>query len=195
VNLDVPRAQRVSMDFSPGKVRGVPWDKALQPIFDAKCASCHDGDATRPGNPSFTVTDMTTGTAQTFVFDLTGKPLPVTVGERMTGAFTASYVSVMGLGELLGDDAVQIQGTPFDYAQPANAKGSKIIEKLNPPQRYPVVDTTVRRYPGKVHPADVGAAELSPDEYYLLGLSIDMGGQFYSRENKDEAAAYAGTQP
>jgi hypothetical protein len=193
VDLDVPRADRVSMDFSPGKVRGVPWDKAIQPILDAKCISCHDGDPAKPGNPSFTVTDMTTGTAQTFVFDLTGKPLAVTVGEKMTGAFTASYISVMGLGEVLGDDAVSISGTPFDFAQGANARGSKIIELLNPPQRYPVVDTSVRRYPGAVHPVDVGGIELAPDEYYLLGLSIDMGGQFYSRENKDEAVAYNST--
>lgn len=190
VDLDVPRPERVSMDFSPAKVRGVPWDKAIQPIFDAKCIACHDGDPAKPGNRSFTVTDTTSGTSQTFVFDLTGKPLPVTVGEKMTGAFTTSYISVMGIGELLGDDAVSISGTPFDFAKAAAARDSTIIEKLNPPQRDPVVDTSVRRYAGAVHPVDVGGTELTPDEYYLLGLSIDMGGQFYSRENKDEAIAY-----
>ena len=195
INLDVPRPQRVSMDFSPAKVRGVPWNKAIQPIFDSKCISCHDGDASKPGNSSFTVTDMTTGTAQTFVFDLRGDKLNVTVGEKMTGAFTASYISVMGLGEILGDDAVSIQGTPFDNAKAANAKESKIIMKLNPPQQYPVVDTSVRRYPGSTHAAMVGGPELTADEYYLLGLSIDMGGQFYSRENKEDAAAYNGTLP
>ncbi len=191
VDLNVPRAQRVSMDFSPAQVRGVPWDKAIQPILDAKCVACHDGDPAKPGNPSFTVTDMTTGTAQTFVFDLTGKPLPVTVGEKMTGAFTASYISVMGIGELLGEDAVSISGTPFAFAKGGAARDSTIIQTLNPPQRDPVVDTTVRRWPGAaVHPVDVGGTELTPDEYYLLGLGIDMGGQFYSRENKDEAIAY-----
>jgi hypothetical protein len=134
---------------------------------------------------------MTTGTAQTFVFDLTGKPLPVTVGEKMTGAFTASYLSVMGIGELLGEDAVSISGTPFAFAKGGAARDSTIIQKLNPPQRDPVVDATVRRWPGAaVHPVDVGGTELTPDEYYLLGLGIDMGGQFYSRENKDEAIAY-----
>jgi hypothetical protein len=191
VDLNVPRALRVSMDFSPTKVRGVPWDKAIQPILDAKCVACHDGDPAKPGNPSFTVTDTTTGTAQTFVFDLTGKPLPVTVGEKMTGAFTASYLSVMGIGELLGEDAVSISGTPFAFAKGGAARDSTIIQKLNPPQRDPVVDATVRRWPGAaVHPVDVGGTELTPDEYYLLGLGIDMGGQFYSRENKDEAIAY-----
>jgi len=35
-----------------------------------------------------------------------------------------------------------------------------------------------------VHPADVGGTALTPDEYYLLILNIDMGAQYYFRENK-----------
>jgi hypothetical protein len=59
---------------------------------------------------------------------------------------------------------------------------------LNPPQRFPS-DKTVRAFPelAKVHPTDVGGQELTADEYYLLILSIDMGGQYFSRENKEEA--------
>ena len=102
VNLDVPRPQRVSTDYSYGKIRGVPWDKAMQPMFDAKCVSCHDGDASKPGNPSYTVIDRTTMSSQTFTFDLRGGKLNVTVGEKMTGDFTESYISIMGLGEMLG---------------------------------------------------------------------------------------------
>ncbi|MBC8131578.1 MAG: hypothetical protein H7X95_01250 [Deltaproteobacteria bacterium] len=183
-NLDVPRATRISTNYTYGNVRGVPWDKALQPIFDAKCISCHDG-VVKPGNPSFTVTDMTSGTSQTFVFDLRGQKINVMVGEMMTGDFTASYLSLMGLGEILGDAVVSITGgTPFNFAVASNAAGSKVIQKLNPPQRFPVVDETVRRFPGAIHPVDVGGTALTPDEYYLLSLSIDMGGQFFSRENK-----------
>jgi hypothetical protein len=65
------------------------------------------------------------------------------------------------------------------------------------------VNTSVRRYGadaknlcqdflptgahiGKVHALDKGVPDLTPDEYYILGLSLDMGGQFFSRENKDE---------
>lgn len=185
VNLDTARPTRLSTTYTYGNVRGVPWDKALQPIFDAKCIACHDGDAAKPGNPSFTVTDMTSGTSQTFVFDLRGQKLPVTVGEMMTGDFTASYLSLMGLGEILGDDVVTISGgMEFDFAVPSDAARSKVIQKLNPPQRFPAVDTAVRRFNGAVHPVDVGGTELTPDEYYLLSLSIDMGGQFYSRENR-----------
>ena len=100
-------------------MRGVPWDLAIQPILTRKCATCHDGDATKSYNPSYTVTDMTTGTSQTFVFDLRGQKLPVTVGEKMTGDYTASYLSLLGLGEILGDDVVSITGTPPNYVVPA----------------------------------------------------------------------------
>ena len=205
VNLDTPRATRTSKTAyvltngvlpagtnaaNPGDndVRGVPWDLAIQPILDAKCATCHNGDASKAYNPSYTVTDMTTGTFQTFVFDLRGQKLAVTVGEKMTGDFTASYLSLMGLGEILGDHVVQITGTPPDYVNAAAAETSKLFtEHLNPPQRYPL-DTNTRLVPGlAIHPVDVGGTELTPDEYYLLELNIDMGGQYFFRENLDEA--------
>jgi hypothetical protein len=200
VNLDVPRAQRISTNYTYGNVRGVPWDTAIQPIFDAKCVSCHDGDATKAGNPTFTVMDNTTGTSQTFTFDLRSQKLDIVVGERMTGAFTASYISVFGLGELLGDDNVTI--TPpngaFNFGHAADAAHSPIVELLNPIQQIPAADPTVHRClasgncadnpTGTVHTTVKGVPDLTPDEYYLLGLSIDMGGQFFSRENKDEAA-------
>jgi hypothetical protein len=201
VNLDVPRPQRVSTTAyqltagaadSPSSLRGIPWDLALQPIFDAKCATCHDGDASKPGNPTYTVTDMTTGTAQTFVFDLRGQKVNVTVGERMTGDFTSSYLSLMGLGEILGEDVVNITGTgkPEGYAEPGSAKDSEFMKKLNPPQRFPSVDLATRALPGGTHAAAVGGPELTADEYYLLILNLDMGGQFFFRENKSGATSY-----
>lgn len=187
VNLDVPRVQRVSTNYTYGNVRGVPWDLAIQPILTAKCASCHNGDASKSYNPSYTVTDMTSGTSQTFVFDLRDQKVDVTVGERMTSNFTASYLSLMGLGEILGDDVVSITGTPPNYVQAASAETSSLITLLNPPQRFPAVDTSVRLVPGAMpHPVDVAGVELTPDEYYILGLNIDMGGQFFFRENLDE---------
>ena len=36
----------------------------------------------------------------------------------------------------------------------------------------------------------MGGTELTPDEYYLLILNIDMGGQFFFRENRDGALGY-----
>jgi hypothetical protein len=203
VNLDVPRAQRITpsaagtYDFSYGNIRGVPWNKAIQPILDAKCVSCHDGDATKPGNKTYTVTDMTTMTSQTFTFDLRGQQLNVVVGEKMTGAYTASYISVMGLGEILGDDVVKITGdySQYGYVSPGSARDSKIIQMLNPTQRFPAPDATVRAFATAPHMTEVGHPEweLTPEEQYRFILNIDMGGQFYFRENKDSAQAYKGS--
>ena len=207
VNLNLPRAQRITpfvagtqnYDFSYGNMRGVPWNKAIQPILDEKCVSCHNGDATAmsngmPVNPTYTVTDMTTMTSQTFTFDLRSQQLNVTVGEKMTGAYTASYISVMGLGEILGDDVVKITGdyNQYGYVSPGSAKDSKIIQMLNPTQRFPAIDATVRAFTTMPHMTDVGHPEweLTPEEQYRFILNIDMGGQFYFRENKDSAQAY-----
>jgi hypothetical protein len=196
VNLDVPRSQRTSTDYSYGNIRGVPWSLAIQPFLTAKCATCHDGDASKPGNPTYTVTDRTTMTSQTFTFNLTGDKLNVIVGEMMTGDFTQSYLSLMGLGEILGEDVVEITGDykQNGYVQAGSAKDSLVIQMLNPPQQFPAVDLNVRKFtdpvtgaPTPVHPTDVGGQGLSAEEYYRLILSIDMGGQYFSRENKSEA--------
>jgi hypothetical protein len=132
-------------------------------------------------------------TSQTFTFDLRGQQLNVVVGERMTGAYTASYISVMGLGEILGEDVVKITGdyNQYGYVSAGSAKDSKIIQMLNPTQRFPA-DATVRAFATAPHMTEVGHPEweLTPDEMYRFILNIDMGGQFYFRENKDSAQAY-----
>ncbi|MDB4981518.1 MAG: hypothetical protein JWM82_2270 [Myxococcales bacterium] len=203
-SYDKPRVERItpyvanttSYDFSYGKIRGVPWNKAIQPILDAKCVSCHDGDATKPGNPSYTITDNTIGVSQTFTFNLKGDQLNVMIGERMTGAYSQSYISVMGLGEIVGDHDVTVTGdgyAQYGYVSAGSAKDSKIVKMLNPPQQFPL-DGTVRAFGASTHLKDVGStAELTPDEYYRLILNIDMGGQFYFRENRDSAASYYAT--
>jgi len=130
---------------------------------------------------------MTSGTMQTFTFDLRGQKLNVTVGEKMTGDFTASYISLAGLGEITGEDVVTITGdqqAAQGYISFGSAATSKVIQMLNPPQRFPSVNTSVRAFPGATHPVDVAGVELTPDEYYLLILNIDMGGQFFFRENR-----------
>ena len=190
LSLGIPRAQRVSTDYSYANIRGVPWDLALQPIFDAKCTGCHNG-VPGPANPTYTVTDMTTMTSFTWTFDLRGQKININVGQRMTGDFTASYISLAGLGMELGEDAVTItdaNGNPLtappSYITPGSAKDSQVIQMLNPPQRYPNVDTNVRFQSGAVHPLDVAGTELTLDEYNMMILNIDMGGQFFFRENR-----------
>ena len=112
----------------------------------------------------------------------------------MTGAYTASYISVMGLGEILGEDVVKITGdyNQYGYVSPGSAKDSKIIQMLNPVQRFPQVDTNTRAFASSPHMIEVGHPEwdLTADEFYRFTLNIDMGGQFYFRENKDSYQAY-----
>jgi hypothetical protein len=212
VNVVTPRALRVdsaayalsSGSFSKAStlvagdnaVRGVPWDLAIQPILDAKCVSCHNG-TTSAANPTYTVTDNMTGMSQTFTFDLRGQKLNVTIGERATGDFTASYISLMGLGEIIGDaDVTYSPAPPKEYVAPASARDSLVVQMLNPVQRFPSVNATVRAFADRSvtggalsHAAQVGGQELTADEHYLLILNIDMGGQYFFRENLDEAGA------
>ena len=211
VNLVMPRAQRVDTTAyqlsggtltkanpllaSDNAVKGVPWDLAIQPILDAKCASCHNG---QPGaaNPTYTITDNTTMVSQTFTFDLRGQKVAVMVGMRQTADFTASYLSLMGLGEILSDaDVTYTPAPPKQYVEAASAMNSLVVQMLNPVQRYPL-NTSVRAFADRSstagaisHAVQVGGTELTADEHYLLTLNIDMGGQFFFRENLNTAGS------
>jgi hypothetical protein len=180
--VGLTRQQRQSMDFSPAKVRGVPWDKALQPIFDAKCASCHNGQA-GPANPSYSITFGDMSMFQ-WTFDLTGRTVQVKI-EDSTYAYSASHISLMGPEMLTREKVILNQmGDMKAYVTPGAAHNSDVIQRMNPPARYPAVNTSDRAFAGKpIHPADVGGQELTPDEYYLMILMADNGGQFYTREN------------
>jgi len=189
INFDRARNLRMSMDFSRAAVSGVPWDKALQPIFDAKCIGCHDGDPNKPGNKSLTFTDTTDPNAVplTFVFNLKGDMLPDSYNfgsEMMMSAYSYSHLSLLGpMTGRLTELGITVTGDMPNYVNPGDASHSLLFQKLNPPQLYPY-DKNVRFEPGQgIHPADVGGQELTEDEYYLLILMSDMGGQYFSREN------------
>jgi hypothetical protein len=187
------RQQRMSSDFSPDKVMGVPWDKAIQPIFDRACVDCHDGSA-GAANPTYTITDVTDMTMFTHTFDLSNKAETINAGD-MVYTYSASYISIMGPQMAFREKQVMVTGDLNVYAEPGNASASDIIKRVNPPARYPQVDLTDRAYAGMpIHPAEIANYNghagtdakyvLTPDEYYLLMLNIDDGGQFYFRENK-----------
>ncbi|HTL34353.1 MAG TPA: hypothetical protein VL326_14600, partial [Kofleriaceae bacterium] len=78
----ISRAQRMSSDLQlvsantpADELVGMAWDKALQPVFDAKCVSCH-GDSNTAGIAPYMITDPKTGTTITWTFNLSGGPLP-----------------------------------------------------------------------------------------------------------------------
>ncbi len=205
VDLDrgLARKDRLSMDFSYDKIRGVPWDLAIAPILTKKCAACHDGnpDKVMNGkivNPSYTVVDKTLGTTQTFVFDLTAKNVAFMVGERRMYDYPASYVSLAGIDMSFGENQITITNIkgnrpPADmaggkyntgYIRPGHARESELVRRLNPPQRFPQVDAKIRAFMGGSHPVDVGAEDLTAEEHYRIILNIDMGAQFHFRENR-----------
>jgi len=212
VNLVLPRTQRVDATAyglaggsftkanpllaSDNAVKGVPWDLAIQPALDAKCASCHNG-VEGAANPSYTIIDNATGLMQKFIFDLRGQKVAVTIGERATGDFTASYLSLMGLGEILSDaDVTYVPAPPKEYVAAGSAMNSLVVKMMNPVQRFPSVSTSVRAFADRSvtngaisHAADKGYPELTADEQYLLILNIDMGGQFFFRENLNTAGS------
>ena len=136
--------------------------------------------------------------SQTFTFDLRGQKVDVTIGERATGDFTASYLSLMGLGEILSDaDVTYIAGAaqavrraglgdeqprrPDAEPDAALPGGQHQRPRLRGPQRAPTARSAT--------PPTRAIPELTADEFYLLILNIDMGGQFFFRENLNTAGS------
>ena len=82
-----------------------------------------------------------------------------------------------------------------DYlVEPGSAKDSGLIQRLNPMQRFPL-DANVRAFAGSTvatshATSHAGVAALTPDEMYLFILNIDMGGQYFFRENLEDADKY-----
>ena len=180
-----PRAARVSNTFTRDATIGVPWDVALQNVFDAKCVSCHNG-VPGPANPSWTISDPETGASFTWAFDLRGGAATYGIGDEMFSGYSASHLSLMGPDMMeLEDAGLVITGTITTYVEPGNARESMLIQKLNPVQQFPTQNPNVRAFDTAQFPAHAAAVgnELTPDEYYLMVLMADLGGQFYSREN------------
>jgi hypothetical protein len=188
----VARSSRLSTDYSAAKVMGTPWDLAIQPIFDKHCVDCHDGTM-GAANPSYSITDLTDMTTFNFTFNLSGTPVTIDAGD-MVYTYNASYVAMLGPEMAFREKNIMVTGDLKEYISPGAAHNSVAIQMLNPPARYPSVDLNDRAFTGKpVHPAEVadynghaGADpkyQLSADEYYLLILNADSGGQFYFREN------------
>lgn len=181
---DVPRFERKSTDFSIDRVVGVPWDLALQPIFDAKCVSCHDGDASKPGNRSYSIMDPEAGETFEWTFNLSSDTVEYDLGEEMLSGITASHMSLLGPSVLMiQDEGLVIDGEIPVYVTPSSARESALLQKLNPPKLYPTPDPAVRAFEGPTHAEEQGFEDLTPDEYHLLILMADGGGQYYSREN------------
>ncbi len=200
-NFDEPIAQRTEY----------PWYKAndsanpneIQKLFDAKCVQCHNQTTNGNGPQEFytvTMTNQITGTTTPYKLprmDLSSRPITVTY-DNMTGQYPASYVSLfypaalaMVQGNMVG---TTVTGkVPPEWAIPSDARESALIEKLNMtssvdskktawPLGQPFSNTDIKGGTRTMHPENVGVT-LTRDERTMLIRAIDMGGQYYSRQN------------
>ena len=156
----------------------------VQNILNQKCVQCHDGGAKDPfAGRTYSVTAAVPGTggSQSFVIpylDLSDKPVQV-VYDRKLETYPASYVSLyfpatmemgMGTGQVMGEK-------PPLWAIPNNARESAMIKKLN----VKAGDQFAYGTP-TMHPEDKGVT-LTDEERLHLIRSIDVGGQYYARQN------------
>ena len=156
----------------------------VQTILNAKCAQCHDGGANDPfAGQTYTVTSTNPGsaTSQTFTIpylDLSERPITV-VYDRKTATYPASYVSLFYPGVMeMGMGTVPVGKVPPKWAIINDARESAMIKKLN----VKAADGSFAYGNPTMHPEDKGVT-LTDDERATLIRSIDVGGQFYSRQN------------
>jgi hypothetical protein len=156
----------------------------VQKILDEKCAQCHSGGAGDPFARRFytisaSIPNQTTPqTFQVPYLDLSSGEVAV-VYDRMAASYPKSYVSLffpatmeMGMGTQSTGDV------PPLWAIPNNARESAMIKKLN--VRAP--DGTFAYGTSTMHPEDKGVT-LTDAERLVLIQAIDVGGQFYTRQN------------
>jgi hypothetical protein len=170
---------------------GMAWNSAIQSIFNAKCLDCHDSRNTA-GVAPYTITDPLTGQSARWTFNLSDQRIPFVIGGMdLAGAWPASYFSIAGPDmEAFAEANLVASGNFKVYAKPQDARGSLLLEKLNPTQLFPEPDAQVRAFNTSPHSAGGRYPELTPTEFYKLILMADHGVNYYARENRPGAAVY-----
>jgi hypothetical protein len=159
--------------------------KNVQTLLTAKCAGCHNGSTTTYYDVS--MTDPLTGKATVYrvpTLDLTDTPVTVYYDEGVT-TWPASYVSIfypatLSMGGMMGPKLVSGVIPPM-WGIPEDARNSVLIQKMN--VKAPS-DGTVAWPGAKFHPEDQGASfSLTDDERQMLIRTMDLGGQYWARQN------------
>ena len=179
----------------------LPWYGAasggnLQDLFDAKCASCHNGGANDPfAGRSYTVTippedDAPAGTMpmmyQIPYLLLTKDPVE-TYYENEVVTYPASYVTLLYPSAMMGDSVVE-GDMPPTWVVPGSARQSVLIQKLNATPSDSRAGTEWA-WKTKPHPEDVGVT-LTPAERLKLIQMADLGGQYFTRRNIESSAMW-----
>lgn len=195
-----------------------PWYKAnagfemneVQALLDAKCVSCHNESTNGNGPQEFytvSMADPLGGAATVYQIprmDLSNRPITVTY-DNMTNEYPASYVSIFypGALEMEMDDATVTGTIPPIWAVNSSARQSALIEKLNAVSLYNAADTAwklgepfsdpnIKGGTRALHPENVGTT-LTREERMILIRAIDLGGQYYARQNTAFAPYGSGT--
>ncbi|MEO7037419.1 MAG: hypothetical protein ABI548_25925 [Polyangiaceae bacterium] len=174
----------------------------IQSLLNAKCVSCHN--ATTNGDKAqefytLSMNNAVTGVMTNYTvarMDLTDTPVTVYY-DKGVAAWPSSYVSLFYPAAMDMDMAKGSKITsgtvPPKWAIPSDARNSILIEKLNITSS---LDGATYAWPlgkafsdadvhGSVRTDHAKLAGLTRDEEVMLIRAIDMGGQFYARQNSD----------
>jgi len=167
-----------------------PWagapdaTKNVQTLLTEKCAGCHNSSTTTYYDVA--MTDPLTMKQTVYhvpTLDLTDTPVTVYYDKGIT-SWPASYVSIfypatLSMGGMGGPTVVGGVLPPL-WGIPEDARNSVLIQKIN----VGAADGTVAWPGAKFHPEDQGASfSLTSDERQLLVRTMDLGGQYWSRQN------------
>jgi hypothetical protein len=156
----------------------------VQTLLTAKCAGCHNSATT--SYYEVAMTDPVSGKTTTYKvpsLDLTDTPVTVYY-DKSVAAWPASYVSIfypatLSMGGMMGPKVVG--GTlPPMWGIPEDARNSVLIQKLNVKASDGTTAWPVSQQ--AFHPEDKGI-DLTDDERQMLIRTMDLGGQYWSRQN------------
>ncbi len=181
-----------------------PWDYAegnvneIQALFNDNCVSCHNATTNGDGPQEYytvTMSNDITGESQDFRvprMDLTDRPVTVEYDMEVAD-WPASYVSIFypAALEMEMDQATVVGVIPPAWGRPSDARNSALIEKLNVASvrdgdtfawtlGQAFSDPNIKGGTRTNHAMEHG---MTRDEVVKLIRAIDMGGQFYARQN------------
>jgi len=194
-----------------------PWANAsedfkaneIQQVLNRRCVSCHNGTTNGDKPQDFytvTMSNAVLGTKTDYRvarMDLTDTPVTVYY-DRGVSSWPSSYVSLFYPAAMSMEmGKVTVTGTvPPKWAIPSDARNSLLIEKLNVTS---VADASKYAWPlgaafsdpnvaGDTRTDHAKLAGLTRDELVMLIRAIDMGGQYYARQNS-EFKPFVGADP
>ena len=192
VDINMPIADRVEL----------AWDNAsysnnahndMQALFDSKCTSCHDGGAQDPFAGRSYMVEYTTEEGEMGVADvpyllLTADPIEVFYDMEVV-AYPASYVTLLYPDSMMGD-VTATGDVPPVWVRITDARRSRLIEAVNAESE---VTPGTWAFDSPAHPEDVGVT-LTREERMMLIRMVDLGGQYYSRQNVEGAGELVGRE-